>query len=294
MKYITNAGHFYDSCNNKEDTGAKSGVHIESRMAITLRDALISKLQAAQREFISVPDKLDISKSIEWINKNAKEDDILVDIHFNAHKDTRARGTEAYYYREQIIAKVFAEKVSESLGIPNRGYFPDNRSLIGELSILRKTKCRAVLIEVCFLTSPEDIRALNYDKAAQGILNAFTELDPPITTTEDAPKTVRVLTLEEKEKANVLLTWIELLKVKLNLIKFREKKLGSTERSLTIKASWVNIIVAITAIAGVQLTDSDINGFLVVVGAGITLVASIASWIGRVRAGGINIFGKRI
>ena len=285
-KFIINAGHFWDTCTNKKDTGAVSGEHIEALMTIALRDAVIAKLNEINRAYLTIPDNLDISGSIIWVNKNAVEDDLLVDIHFNASKTHQARGTEAYYYREQIFAKTLTEEVSKALGTPNRGYFPDNMTVIGELSLLRKTKCRSALIEVCFIDHPLDIAALNYDKAAQGIINALVKLAPPITI--EAPK----LTEEQVKQVHFLLRWLEVMKAKL-----ATKKLGSeikNEYSLTQRANIVTFIVSSIALTGVYLTEADINGFLVVVGAIATLVSSIVSYFGRFRAGGVDWLGRRL
>ena len=289
MKTILNAGHYYDACAKAEDTGAISGVHIESRMAITLRDVIAQKFDAVGRKYIKVPDNLNVTKSIEFVNKKVSEDDILVELHFNIAKSPTVRGCETYYYRQQYLAKVFAEKVSKALSIPNRGYFPDDKSQIGQIDLLRKTKCKSVLIEVCFLSSPEDIKVLNYDKVAQGILEALDEFDSPITATAEAPKHIRVLTVEEKAKVNFLWDWLEKMKLQLKMLGAEQG-----EYSLTQKANVITFLVSLAALGGVYITETDINGFLVTIGALATVVASMVSFWGRFRAGGINIFGRRV
>ena len=269
MKIILNAGH------HLADEGAKGGKLIESKMAMILRDMTASRLTKLGYKVFIVPDELDIIKSVEWEKKHADETSVSLDIHFDSFDDPTASGTTAYFFRNEVVAATFARCVSKELGIRNRGAKMDNQSQHERLAWCRDTKGRAVVLECCYLSSPEDMAKFSYEKCANGIVNAIKEIESPIIIEVDKKEIVSFL--------QYILKAIQAL--------FSSKKLGSSqpaERSLTIKASWINIIVAITAIAGVQLTGSDIDGFLVVIGAAITIVSSLVAWLGRVRAGGVK------
>ena len=81
-----------------------------------------------------------------------------------------------------FLRDVFAKKVSEYLGVPNRGSRHDSTSFPRSLGFLRKLKCESVVLEICYLSNAEDRRIILSDegrkKAAQGIAAAIKELYP--------------------------------------------------------------------------------------------------------------------
>ncbi|MED3660868.1 N-acetylmuramoyl-L-alanine amidase [Ureibacillus sp. FSL K6-8385] len=88
---------------------------------------------------------------------NAKKRDLDVSIHFNASgkRTDLPIGTEVLYRSDSMRA--FAAKVSQSIaaasGLKNRG-----AKKRAELAFLRGTNKPAILIEVCFVNSTEDVR----------------------------------------------------------------------------------------------------------------------------------------
>lgn len=285
MKYLISAGH---NPAKKEERGVVIGQHIESVMAEETAKLVVEKLQSAGYNAVFVPNNLTLAEEIEWVNKKSSPEDVALQYHYNSHPSSSVRGTETFYYRNQILAEIFARHISKALEIPNNGHKPDEQSYLGELGWVRKTKCKAVLIESCFLTNSEDVKSLNYAKIAEGTLNAIKEIDTPVVIVDETLKT-EVITERKKSFLEVLFEFFASL--------FRKKKLGAIEkeeRSLTIKASWINIAVAVAGIMGVQLTSADINGFWVVTEAAITIVLSLLVWFGRWRAGGVDALGRRL
>jgi len=186
-KYIiVNAGHYDDpDTPHFDDPGAVANQVREAVEVMKIRDRVVPLLKQTGFAISSVPDDLDLRESIAWANEKAPKlnDALAIDIHLNYLSNPSARGTESFYGQTEIskkIAEALANNVSETLGVPNRGAKPDTQTAVGSLGWIRKTTMWASLVEVCFLTNPEDMKILHsesgYDKAARGIANGICEM----------------------------------------------------------------------------------------------------------------------
>lgn len=169
-KCFINAGH------SKYIKGAVHKEYKENEMVIKLRNILLPLLK--DYKIVSVPDNLSLKKSIAWVNERANENDFAFSLHFNAHNNSSIRGVEAYYHniREKKLAPIFSKEISKVLNIPNRGARPDTWTWVGSLGWLRKLRCDSILVEVCYLTNKDDMKAYRADKACRGILNALNQV----------------------------------------------------------------------------------------------------------------------
>lgn len=171
---IVNAGH------HDHDPGKVVGEYTESAEVKKIRDEVVRLLEKDFTVF-SVPDSLTLQESIDWSNQRITKpsDGLVIDIHLNANSDSRARGCETYYADSDIqkeVAKSLSSHVSSELGIPDRGPKHDSLTYVGSLGWLRQNKGVASLVEVCFMTNPDDWTALQKDGhkiAAQGIVNSI-------------------------------------------------------------------------------------------------------------------------
>ena len=167
MNIICKAGHW------DRDPGRVTGEFIEHELAKKVVEELKLLLPGA----VYVPTSLSLREAIQWVNKRVEPGDLAVETHFNSNNDPNMRGTEAYYSENSRLAGLFSQKVSEALGVPNRGPKHDSTSYVGSLGWLRNLKCQSVLIEACYLTNKEDTRALDVKKIALGIKNAIDILN---------------------------------------------------------------------------------------------------------------------
>ena len=162
MKIALDIGH-----NCPPDTGAV-GIESEDTLTEAVGNALAVKLKAQGHQIIlccppkasSVSDSL--SKRVAIANiANA---DLFVSIHFNAF-NKKAHGTEVFTgsSRGQSVAKKVVNAIA-ALGFRNRGVKDG-----GHLFVLKHTKMPAILVECCFIDSPDDMKIFNTAKMAEAI-----------------------------------------------------------------------------------------------------------------------------
>jgi len=87
--------------------------------------------------------------------------DLLIDIHANAASSASASGVEVWISDEKMrpIAEKICGSIAEKLAMKNRGVKKDSDNRHGSLGILR-TGCPAVLVELGFMTNPEDMEKM--------------------------------------------------------------------------------------------------------------------------------------
>lgn len=100
--------------------------------------------------------------------------DYFISLHANASSIPTASGTEGYVYALGTEAQQFSESIvnglSEATGIPNRGVFARPT-----LYVLRRTAMPATLIEMGFITNPQEALLMrdNPELFARGIYNGI-------------------------------------------------------------------------------------------------------------------------
>jgi N-acetylmuramoyl-L-alanine amidase len=148
----------------KNDPGAIAGGTTEAKEMILLRDLVVIELRTRNLEVLAVPDDLSAAQTIAWINARANSKDVAIEIQANAASSPSVRGGSAFYIAKNDQRKQNAEIVLKGLlqrvpQLPNRGVKPDTESGLGSLQFCRQTAIGALLLQVGFLSSPED-RAL--------------------------------------------------------------------------------------------------------------------------------------
>lgn len=106
-------------------------------------------------------DHASLSLVTKQINENATTEDIVIDLHFNAHTNPNARGTEAIVSDDATTIELrFASRLThataEVLEIPLRSIKSETQTLHRRLAMLHLTP-QSIILEICFCTSPEDV-----------------------------------------------------------------------------------------------------------------------------------------
>lgn len=118
-----------------------------------------------------------LSFVIDWINDTAirhsdgsAQHDYVLSLHMDAPDDDvpepeRFSGVSVYYSDEapeqrRHEAEFVSSVVAAKLGIPNKGAHSDTESYRQYLGILRNTAPPALLIELGFVTNPDDVKAV--------------------------------------------------------------------------------------------------------------------------------------
>lgn len=127
-----------------------------------------------------------LAKAVQMANQSATE--LFISIHFNASAEHMARGSEVYTYEGKKHAEALAIcSRMEKLGFINRGV-KDGSGLY----VIRKTKARALLLEVCFCDNEEDVttfkRVGSENAVANAIFEALRETMPKRETKEENSK----------------------------------------------------------------------------------------------------------
>lgn len=103
--------------------------------------------------------------------------DYFISIHCNSNPDPSIGGTETFYYRAGTTAQRFAETVNNALvaeiNLRNIGTFARN------LAVLRLTRMPAILVELAFVTNPEEAALMETSafrqSCAVGLANGIIE-----------------------------------------------------------------------------------------------------------------------
>ena len=92
---------------------------------------------------------------------NKDKNGLVVSVHFNAGGDgSKPIGTEVLYYDQKDLATRLVNAISNASGLKNRGAKQNKK-----LAVLANTYEPAVLLEICFVNSKQDVQAYqnNFD-----------------------------------------------------------------------------------------------------------------------------------
>ena len=158
------------------DSGAVGNGTTEREQVREIARRLVAYLQHLPLTVLGVgiDEDLRIDQHIARINglcnlhKWGPQDVLLVSVHMNAGVP-EARGVEGWYGtgKSPALARVVAESLAAETGMPLRNpeVDPSNRDRLGRLGVLDDTiPANAVLIEVGFVTNPQDAAVAVADK----------------------------------------------------------------------------------------------------------------------------------
>jgi len=99
----------------------------------------------------------DLNRRVEIIN--SRENAIAVSIHANAIGNNRWRGAQTFYDPRSLENKELATHIMDSIRT-NIGEFPREQRPISNIYILRNSEIPIALVEVGFLSNPDEARLL--------------------------------------------------------------------------------------------------------------------------------------
>lgn len=183
MIYVT-AGHTQNPKSPNFDPGAVSKFGKEADLTVDFRNLLVFELQ--KRNAIVWID--DDSDSLSQVLKkmNTDEHSVCLDIHFDSSSNENASGCSVYIpdrhtNDEQYYGMMIAESVSSALGIMNRGVFPESKTHVGRLGVMREEGIN-MLVELGYVSNKFDIEQYHKNKTilapsiAQILINAHSKL----------------------------------------------------------------------------------------------------------------------
>ena len=142
----------------------------------------------AENTFINDFEQSEKSNSVHSVSSvreksnSVRKTTFLIDIHFNAHSNPQARGTEAIIADSATTLELrFASRlshiISQTLNIPLRSIKTESQTPHRRLGILHITP-QSIILEICFCTSPEDVLAYreHRETLAQALAHNIAQL----------------------------------------------------------------------------------------------------------------------
>ncbi len=104
----------------------------------------------------------------------------FISIHVNSSKRSSARGIQVYYFPTSDESKKLAEIICQSIDeVVYEDYLKENdlkaQAIPENFFILRETEASGVLVEIGFITNPEDNKLIKSNKYKKKIALAITE-----------------------------------------------------------------------------------------------------------------------
>ncbi|MBO0992604.1 N-acetylmuramoyl-L-alanine amidase family protein [Bacillus sp. SD088] len=170
LKVVIDPGH------GGEDNGA-TGVsgQFEKDFTLSLSKKVekLLKQESGIEVFMTRTDDSYISQESRYRPKYANKlnADLFISIHGNTFSDPDVSGTETFYYHKnsRLLAEVIQKHVVEATGFKDRGVQKQN------LFVVKDTKMPAALIEVGYLTNPQNESKMWTDDFQSGIATSIVE-----------------------------------------------------------------------------------------------------------------------
>lgn len=158
---------FIEAGHNNLDPGAVATGFREADLTKELRDLVVEelvKLGWDKRRIVLDRDQESLRQTIRRFDAQPK--DWVVSLHFNAGPRT-ATGVEVFSENPtpSVIGRELCKKIAHCLGIADRGVKKASQSARGALGILAESD-NSLLLEVCFLSNPRDMKAYVKNKRA--------------------------------------------------------------------------------------------------------------------------------
>lgn len=164
MSVFISAGH--NLYGIKPDPGAIGNGYKEASLTIEFRDLVIKECLKLGLKVIQDKDDERLASYLERIKTGSGS--VVVEYHFDASENKTATGTTGLIEAEadrldRLLAKELTDSTSQVLGIKSRGVITEAESHRGSLGLMREEGI-IVLIELCFISNINDIKAYQKNK----------------------------------------------------------------------------------------------------------------------------------
>ena len=167
------------------DQGASANGFIEGQLTVELRDLIMSELSKLGIKARTDSNRNALAQTLQWLKANLfSNKTICVDIHWNAAASREANGSEIIIPNvssqfERDLANALL-KVFTDIGLRKRGIKSEALTARKTLAWMRPN-AENVLIEVCFITNPTDMKLYEANKLAisrriAAVLNHFSKI----------------------------------------------------------------------------------------------------------------------
>ena len=184
MKIFISCGH--NNARNSalslyKDQGASSGGNTEYQITRKIANEIARIGNGTPtRRFEFIPEGLNLSQRIAYINKNAVDGDMCIELHLDS-ATPQAEGCTTYFmtgskYAEDK-ARTFQQEYTRITGIKGRWVKGDTTNRWGRLGFVRDTKCLAFLLEMGFISNQSDKDKV-WIKGAEGLVSGLSLITP--------------------------------------------------------------------------------------------------------------------
>lgn len=169
MSVFVSAGH------SGTDPGAAAPGYSEATETVRVRNAVAAKL-AALGVSAGSDGSGNTNQSLTSAAAAARKADIAVEFHFNSSSNKTASGVEVLAQpKDRALAQSLASAVSSALGLPLRGDGGYKTESSGAHTTLAFVQAGGLIVEVCFISNPNDMRAYNanFDAMTGAVANVL-------------------------------------------------------------------------------------------------------------------------
>jgi len=170
FKVVIDPGH------GGKDVGATgASVLYEKDFTLSLSKKVKEILEKEQKiqVYMTREDDTFISTKDKYRPKFANEldADLFISIHGNTFEDSKVSGTESYYYHEKFksFAEIMHKHVVSSTGFNDRGVRKE------DLFIVRDTDMPSVLLEIGYLTNPQEEQKMLNDEFQYSVAESICD-----------------------------------------------------------------------------------------------------------------------
>ena len=150
----------------KTDSGAVGNGRREADLTVEFRNLVLDQLKAKNAPFISDNDTETLGQYLK--RAETGNGSVVLEFHFDASTNSKATGATVLVgvdadNNDKAFARDILYATVSTFGIKNRGVLSEADSHRGRLGLMRE-KGIVALLELCFISNPDDLKAYDANK----------------------------------------------------------------------------------------------------------------------------------